>query len=144
MKYIFLLFLCVSFANKSYANTIKTTNLKALDLIHTYQYAQSYDTLKEAYSKKEYDNETLFLLAQTSKELGKFEESIQYFQELIANGGDTGHTRYELALTYMNNGEYDKARKELKLQKKKSPQQKNSKTSNLHSIKQNLGDSLQM
>lgn len=125
MRYVILVLLLFSLSKISKAETEKNINVIAQNFINSHQYQQAYDILKEAYLQKKYDNQSLFLLAQTSKEIRKFEESIQYFQELIANGGDTGYARYELAMTYMNNKEYDKANEQFKLAKNDNPPEKN-------------------
>lgn len=100
-----------------YAVSVQEINNQAVKLLEKKEPEKAFTILEKEYINKNYDNQMLFLLGTTSKQIGNFEKSIKYFEELIERDPKALRVKLDLAAAYYQVGNLDKA-KELLLQVK--------------------------
>jgi len=82
---------------------------------------QAYDRLMVAYRDGKYDNQTLFFLGLTAKQLEKYDESEKYLKELINKDPDAPKVKLELAEVVYRNGDPKEAKRLLAEVKASNP-----------------------
>lgn len=104
-----LFFVGLLLASPAYAD-INELNTLARQAIVNGQPQKAKELLIQAYQQGEYDNQTLFLLAISEKQLNNLSESEKYLSELLARDPDAGRVKLELAEVLYRNGKPDKAK----------------------------------
>lgn len=120
IKWIPAILLTMLMSAKAFAD-IATTNTKARSALIAGQAAEAQAALEEQYLNGDYDNQTLFLLALSSKQQGRFEESEKYLNELLLREPTASRVKLELAEVAFRNGRPDKAKRLLLEVKASSP-----------------------
>lgn len=93
------------------------TNEKAISYLKNKEIQKAYELLVKSYTEKNYDNQMLFLLGTSAKQLGEFNQAIQYFEELLQRDKKALRVKLDLASVYYQTHNLKKA-KELLLEVK--------------------------
>jgi len=122
MKYIFAAAVSAFFLLAQQANSaeksVEEVNQEAEELYSSGNYEDAFVILKNYRDKGFYDNQTLFLFGLSASNLNKNQEGIEAFSKLIESDPNANRVRLELAVLYLKNNEYLKAKEELLFVKK--------------------------
>lgn len=99
-------------------------NKQAVDLLNAKQASSAYELLEKEYNGGNFDNQTLFLLGTSAKQIGNLDNAVKYFEELIQRDKGAHRVRLDLASIYYQKGELEKAKELLLIVKASNPPQK--------------------
>jgi len=93
-----------------FSATVDENNTEAIKYLESNKITQAYEILEEEYTNKNYNNETLFLLAKTATKLGEYDSAVVYYEELLQRDKGANRVRLELAALYYKLGDLKKAK----------------------------------
>jgi len=100
---------------------IKQTNDKAIEFLKANEPQKAYELLEQEYKADNFDNQTLFLLGTSAKQLGDIDSAIKYFEQLLKADNGAMRVRLDLAALYYKKGNLDKAKELLLIVKASNP-----------------------
>jgi hypothetical protein len=110
-KLITTLVLITVFSAKSYALTADEINDRASILISERKYEEAIKVIMPSYRQNRVDDQSLFLLGLSYREMTNYNKSIELFEELLTKNKRSGRIKLELALSYFKDYKFSKAKK---------------------------------
>jgi len=105
---VFVLGITCSIASITWAETLTDITRKANQLLQEKDFQQAYEILHAEYTQERYDKQSLFLLGMSARELGKIDEAVTFFEELLVRE-EAPRVRLELAKTLYLSGNKDRS-----------------------------------
>lgn len=96
------------FIQENTVDNLSEVHKKAVELLEKLQPKEAYELLYKAYNSNNYNNQTLFLLANSSKDNGDIKNAIRFYEELLSLDPSAHRVRLDLAKLYYQNRQFDK------------------------------------
>jgi tetratricopeptide (TPR) repeat protein len=121
--HLYITIFTLIFSSQSFANVrITTLNKQADVVLQQGKHKLALSLLEQQIRKKVFDNQTLFLLSMTHKEMGHTKTAIKYFERLLEIEL-SNRARLELGELYLKDKQTSKAKKQFEIVKAHNPPQ---------------------
>jgi tetratricopeptide (TPR) repeat protein len=100
---------------------ITKSNSKAEALINKKEHKKALGFLLREYKNKSYNSQSLFLIGLAAREVGDYDTSIKFFNELLEIEPESHRVRFELSISYIKLHKFEEAQKELLAVKSANP-----------------------